>query len=293
MAATSPRRVRLGARLRELRARRFPSGSAFARALDWQQTKVSKIELGQQVPTNDEIEVWAEAAGATAQDTAELVDLLTAARLGEYRAWNEAWRSPGGIAAAQDEIIEIDARSTVIAEYQPSMVPGLAHTPAYARASLSVPGGPPLLDATSGKIEQLVAGRLRRQQVLYTPGKRVHLLMGEAALRVRFGEDSNILAGQLDRLTAVAGLPNVDVAVLRFDRPSPVLPVAGFALNDDEVAFVETFVGDQRIDDPEQVAAYAAALRVGFEAARADGTVGPGAVALIQRALRGLSHPRV
>jgi hypothetical protein len=56
------------------------------------------------------------------------------------------------------------------------------------------------------------------------------------------------MVGQLDRLVSLAGLPNVEIAVLRFDAPSPVLPLEGFAINDARVVWVETLTGEQRID---------------------------------------------
>lgn len=256
-----PGRARLGARLRILRARRFRSGSEFARVLGWQQTKVSKLERGVQLPKSSELELWVQETGAGSDVLAELVDLLAAARL-EYRSWSDAWQAPGGIAASQDEIAELDARATRIWEYQPAMVPGLVQTVAYAREVLAVAGGPRVLGAEADQIEERIAAQLRRQQVLYTPGKTIQLLMGEGALRTRFGERSTML-GQLDRLVSLAGLPSVEIGVLRFDTPSPVLPLAGFAINDAEVVWVETLTGEQRLDDPEQVAAYVAA----FEAA--------------------------
>lgn len=271
-----PRRARLGARLRELRAVRFRSGSALARELDWQQTKVSRLERGATLPTGAELERWVEVTGADDAALAELTDLLAQARL-EYRSWGDAWQTPGGIAATQDEIAEFDARATKIWEYQPAMVPGIVQTPAYAREVLTVAGGPRLLGAADAAIESRIAAQLRRQQVLYTPGKTVQLVMGEGALRTQFGERST-LVGQLDRLIALAALANVEIGVLRFDTPSPVLPLAGFAINDRAIVWVETLTGEQRIDDPVEVAAYVAA----FEAALAAAVRGDDAVELIR-----------
>lgn len=276
----SPRRGRLGARLRELRAARFPSGSALARTLGWQQTRVSKLEVGTQLPTGEDLQAWVAATGASAEEAAELADLLSSARL-EYRTWRDAWRAPGGIAAAQDEIAELDARATRIAGYQPAMVPGLVQTPAYARELLSVAGGPPVLGARTDQIEQRVAAQLRRQQVLYTPGKRIQLVMGEAALYTRFGPPDT-LHGQLDRLIAVAGLANVEIGILPFDVPSPVLPLSGFALNDSDTVWVETLTGEQRLDDADEVAAYVAA----FETAMTAAATGDEAVELIRKPTR-------
>jgi hypothetical protein len=184
----------------------------------------------------------------------------------EYRSWGDAWQTPGGIAASQDEIAELDARATLIWKYQPAMVPGLVQTVGYAREVLTVAGGPRLIGAEADQIEERIAAQMRRQQVLYTPGKAIQMVMGEAALRTRFGERST-LVGQLDRLVSLAQLPNVDIAVLRFDAPSPVLPLSGFAVNDAQVVWVETLTGEQRIDDPDEVAPYVMAFEAALTAA--------------------------
>jgi transcriptional regulator with XRE-family HTH domain len=278
-SSVPPKRVRLGARLRELRALRFRSGSELARALEWHQTKVSKVERGVQLPTTPELERWVRETGAGVDALEELMGLLAAARL-DYRSWGEAWQTSGGIAARQDEIAALDAQATRIWEYQPAMVPGLIQTPAYAREALAVAGGPRVLGAEPDQIEERVAAQMRRQQVLYTPGKTIQMVMGEAALHTRFGERSTLL-GQLDRLIALAGLENVEIGVLRFDSPSPVLPLAGFAVNDAQVVWVETLTGEQRLDDPEEVDAYVTA----FEVALAAAARGADAVAVIREAL--------
>lgn len=273
-----PKRARLGSRLRGLRALRFRSGSELARTLGWQQTKVSKLERGVQLPTAAELELWVQETGAGVDALAELTNLLAAARL-EYRSWGDAWQTPGGIAARQDEIAELDAQATRIWEYQPAMVPGLIQTPAYAREVLTVAGGPRVLGAESDQIEERIAAQVRRQQVLYTPGKQIQMVMGEGALRTRFGERATMI-GQLDRLISFAALASVEIGVLRFDTPSPLLPLAGFAINDGQVVWVETLTGEQRLDDSEEVAAYAAA----FEAALRAAARGDDAVDLIRAA---------
>lgn len=279
--SVSSRRARLGSRLRRLRAERFASGSAAARALGWPQSKVSKIELGRQLPTDGDVTAWLDVCGGTPADAVDVARLLTNARL-EHRSFGDLWPA-GGVPADQDEIAEAEARATVIAEYQPSLVPGLAQTPAYARAVLSAPGSAVLLGADPAAIDAAVAARVRRQHLLYTPGKRVRVLVGEAALHVRFG-DPSVLAGQLDRLVTIAALPTVELGVLPFDRPSPMLPVAGVALLDDEIAWVETLVQERMLEAPEHVAAYLQA----FELAMAAAVRGPDVVALVSAVLRRL-----
>ena len=73
MSARSGRDL-LAERLREVRAPRFRSGSALARHLGWQQSKVSRIELGQQLPTRADLNQWVEAVGADPDELHQLLD---------------------------------------------------------------------------------------------------------------------------------------------------------------------------------------------------------------------------
>jgi hypothetical protein len=102
-------------------------------------------------------------------------------------------------------------------------------------------------------------------------------VIGETALHDPPGTIET-LAGQLDRLVAVSGLPAVHLAVLRTGTPMPILPLASFVVHDDR-AFVETMTGEQQMDDPGQVAEY----RKAFELLRAASLAGPDVVALVQR----------
>jgi len=284
---TTPQRVRLGTRLRELRASRFRSGSALARHLGWQQTRVSKLELGSQLPSPDDLDTWVTATGAGPEVRVELGDLLTQARI-EYRVWGDAYSS-GAIATVQAEIAALEAEATVIREYQPAMMPGLVQTPAYARELLSIPGGAILTGATATSIEALVTERVKRQELLYQPGRHIQVILGEAALWTHFGT-LDTLRGQLDRLIVLSGLASIELSVLPVAQPSPIMPLAGFSIHDNDTVFVETLTGEQRLTDPGEVAAYTKM----FELLRDATAAGPDAVALIQRIVTHLSscdHP--
>jgi len=137
--------------------------------------------------------------------------------------------------------------------------------------------------ASEDEVEALVSARIRRQEILYQPGKQIQLVIGEAALHDPPGSIET-LVGQLDRLVAVAGLASVDLAVLPVGTRMPVLPLSSFAAHDQRVVFVETMTGEQRLDQPDEVAVYVMA----FELLRNAAATGPAAVALIQRVAAGL-----
>lgn len=271
-----PRRAQLGQQLRRLRARRFNSGSAFAQQVGWPQKRVSRIELGRAVPTEAEVRRWVDATGGLDDEQADqLAALVTDARL-ESPSYGGLWQTTGAMAEFDAAVEALDTRSTLIAEYQPAMVPGLAQTAAYARAALAVPGGPALLGMPASALEEKVAARVRRRHLLLTQNKRLHLLMGEAALRTRFG-DVDLMLDQLSQLVVLASTPHVELGILRFDQPAPLLPLAGWAMNDDNV-WPESLVGERRVESPADVAAYASAFRFGMDAAAKRGD----AVALIR-----------
>ncbi|MGH3796672.1 MAG: helix-turn-helix domain-containing protein [Pseudonocardiaceae bacterium] len=274
----SPHRARLAARLREVRALTYRSGSQLARAVGWQQSRVSKMETGKQLPSEEDIRVWVTASGGSDAVTAELLTLLTTARI-EYVTHRDDSRSSGGQAAMQAEVSDREARVTRIAEWQPGMVPGLVQTAAYARELLIRPGRATLLEENDAGFEATVAARVRRQDILYQPGRRIQIMLGEAALRSTPGTIETLL-GQLDRLASVASLKTVELGIVPFPA-MPVMPLSGFCLHDDHVVYVETLTGEQQLYEPDEVAVYIEA----FEQLRESAATGPDAVALIRRVI--------
>lgn len=264
-------RVGLANRLREVRAAAYPSGNAFAPVIGWPQTRVSKIERGAQMPTEDDIAQWIRATGAGEETERDLLERLAAARI-EYATHKEIARSGGGLEAQQATYADQERAASRIAEYRPSMMPGLVQTPAYGREIMQ------LSFTTSGEdeTERVVAARMNRQQVLYDPGRQIQIVIGEAGLHVTPGTVETLL-GQLDRLISVAGLTNVELGILPFPSMA-IMPLAGFSLRD-RVASVETVTGEQTLYESSEVATYEHA----FEVARAAAVTGDEAIALIQR----------
>lgn len=78
--------------------------------------------------------------------------------------------------------------------------------------------------------------------------------MGEAALHTRFGA-AETLIGQLDRLLALTGYSGVEVGVVPFTATMPIFPLTNFLLYDDHV-LIESITAQQRLDSPDDVAAY-------------------------------------
>lgn len=267
--------------LKALRVRAGISGARLAANLSWQQSKVSKIETLRQLPTEDDIHDWVRAAGGSPEAVNDLLSILRNARV-EYAAWKDAYRESGAD-GVQAGILELEAQSTRIAEFQPAFISGLLQTAEYARELQHLPCGPLSYGRDEDEITRMVAERMQRQQVLYQPDKQVQVIMLEGALRTRV-VSSRTLAGQLDRLMSVIGLPSLELGIIPFEAAVPLWPTAGFRLYDDLV-IEETIEGENQVTELDLVARYGKDLELLRQAA----SVGRDAGRVIQRSLESIN----
>lgn len=278
----NPSRAVLAARLEALREGTGLSGNAFAGQMGIVQSRVWKIEHLELLPTEDDIRTWVAAAGQPGDDAGELIDLLDRARV-EYQTWRRAYRRAGGAAGQQASYVELEAKSSLIGEFQIAMMPGIIQTPQYAREILSLPSGPAAWGAGPGEIEAMINARLRRQEVaLYDPSKKVRIVLGEASLRTLVCTPAT-LAEQLGKLLSIAALPSVELGIIGFSQRMPVYPFTAFSVRDDLVV-IDHLTGEQPISAPDEVASW---LRF-FDLLREAASNGDEARELILRAMSDL-----
>ncbi|NEE30430.1 helix-turn-helix domain-containing protein [Streptomyces sp. SID7982] len=244
-------RAALGARLRELRyscpGGRL-TGQQLAQRLGWQGSKVSKLENGRQTATPEDLKAWADATEQPGM-YAEL-----AARLAGFESHIKSWRRAlaNGFKPLHEGLsAEID-RTSQIWIWEESVVPGLLQTPEYARHVIQryseLLGG-------AGDIEAAVRSRAQRQEWLYGPGRKLHVLMWEAALRSLICPPS-ALAAQLDRLTGMIGMDTVELGVIPFTAPVKIVPANGFWVLDDRLVVAEDWHAEMLLDDADNIALY-------------------------------------
>jgi len=247
--------TRLAGQLKTLREAAGLSGNRLAKQLGWAQSKVSRIENAKQLPTEEDVRLWAQGVEASSSTVEELLGILHSAVV-EYTTHQRHYRAVGGAANQQMDVLALEARVTRIGEFQPAMIPGLLQTAEYAAHVLRLPCGPSAWGADEAEIERMVATRMeRQQQALYRPSKRVQMVVLEGALLTRI-VPAAVLAGQLDRLLAILALPAVEFGVIPFTADVPVYPIGSFAIFDADLVVTESLVGEQQISDPEQVASY-------------------------------------
>jgi len=260
----------LSTTLRGLRRHAGLSGAEVARRIGTSQRRVSDLERGKYVPREDEIGQLADLYGAKATVRRQMLRAvrdLTAeptrarvmiARHGAYKMQQRAQRT--------------EAESAQIRSFHPSVVIGLAQTPAYMRAVFSAGG-----DLAAADMEKSIAARIVRQEILGT-GKDISLIMTEGALRWQAGSPQ-VMIEQIDAITAATELPNVDIGIIPFSAPAIIFPRHGFHLYDSDAVVVGTETGTATITDAEDITSYEQM----FTQLQEIASMGPGARPILDR----------
>jgi len=269
-------RIALGLRLRELRTEGGLTGRQLAALLGWTQSKVSKLENGRQTATHDDLRAWAEGVGRP-EAAAEL-----SARLRAFETQSRSWRRQlaAGHRPVQDRLTIEYERSTVMRAWEGSMVVGMLQTPDYARHLFAAYAG---LHRSPRDVEEAVAARVRRQELLYRSGKRFHIVLWEAVLRARLCPPE-VMAAQLDRLSGAIGLGSVSLGIVPFEAALELPPANAFWTYDDRLVIAEDWHAELWLDDPDSIALY---LRVweSLHRAAVHGTAAQQVIARCRRAL--------
>ncbi|GII02274.1 helix-turn-helix domain-containing protein [Planobispora takensis] len=255
------RRRRLAAELRRLREAAGLNGVQVAKELRWSTSKVSRLENGQVVPQEGDVEKLLRYFNADAETSGLLLGLT---RDAHRRGWWEAYAEdlPEQVitlAGMEDEAQEIRS-------WYANVVPGMLQTRGYA----SVINGlyQSLQALPLGKIKRRTQFRLRRQERLTSgSGLTYSTILDEAVLRRRYGSEE-IMKEQLRWLLEVSELPNVSIRVLPLDVTHPAdgshfllmrFPeVPGLGTLYDELLYTEDFPISNLTEDESAVYMYSA-----------------------------------
>ncbi|MFE9439951.1 helix-turn-helix domain-containing protein [Streptomyces sp. NPDC006602] len=152
-----------------------------------------------------------------------------------------------------EEYLDREREAIAISWYESLLVPGLLQTEAYARAVFR--NRVPLYD--EDEIEQLVAARIERQEILHRKvPPMMSFMIWEAALRDELG-GKDVYVEQARHLREYADLPGLTVQILPLGRTSHAGLEGPFILLEtpehQRLAHSETQRGSTLIADPDEV----------------------------------------
>jgi hypothetical protein len=220
-----------------------------AAALSWQPSKISKIENGRQTPSQADITAWCNVTDALAAADSLLAEL--AALESFYQQWRRQTRA--GTRVPQRRWLGIESSVRHLRVFEPHFIPGLLQTAEYARIRLSEFGR---LHSAPLDVDEAVAVRMHRQQVLHHPTKRFDFVIGENALRSGAAAPPAVMRGQLDRLLVTVTHSTVRLGVIPLGVLWPFHVDHGFWLFDKDFVLVETVTAELRLSQAEEIRTY-------------------------------------
>lgn len=213
------------------------------------QAKVSRAERGRFPLAPEQVEAYAAALGATADQRAYAAELATT-KIAQHVRGRVSLVRVG--AAIQERIEGLERTATLVRGWQPAAIHGSLQTPAYTTALLDG-------DGSGDPGAAWWAARIRRTAKLAEPGRTWHLLMSEAALRWPL-VSRQVMVEQIDHLLALSKLPTVELGIIDLITPKAFVAPPAFHLYGREVVSVATEAGTSFIDDPPDIAHYEALL---------------------------------
>ena len=266
--STVPRR-QLGRYLRELRTNARLTVQAAAKALEWSEAKMWRIETGQTSLRSHDVELMCRVYGAPDELKVALMGL---AKETKGKGW---WHAYGDvIPSGFDLFIGLEEAARTLEEYSPELVPGLFQTPDYLRA-LFKKNRPELKDE---EVERRIQLRVQRQVLVTRPTAppMLRVILNEAVVYRVIG-GAAVMADQLDRLAELNERQNVSVRVMAFSAgahrgldtgPFKVMrfPTTGDGRDHEPpTVYVQGFTGALYLDKPYEIDRYAEAFAVIWE----------------------------
>jgi transcriptional regulator with XRE-family HTH domain len=274
---TQEAREALGVRLREIRKEVGLSGRALATAIGCHFTKVSRIENGGQTPSEPYIRALCRACQAEDQ----IPDLIASVRAIEsmYVEWRRQTRA--GMKHLMQAAVPLYERTKLFRIYEHYTIPGLFQTAEYSTAILRY-----FIDflGIPDDIDLATEARMERQRVIYSGDRRFLVVLAEEAVRARVGKNTDIMAGQLDRLLAVTSLPRVSLGIIPMRSQRTTFAAVGFWIYDNAMVGVETPTAKLGVTQPTEIRQYVKM----FEQLQRAAVYGAEARAILRGALRDL-----
>jgi hypothetical protein len=208
MGSTGPQKLvtvvwsGLAAEVRHIRDGCGLSLEAVCGQLGWQQSKLSRMERGQQCISTADLASLLVIYKVTGYERNRLLHLV------ERQDEPGRWILDSPLVPTTATLMRLESEAISLVNAEPVLVPGLIQTPDYARAVMKAGGAAPEL------IESRLATRIERQRVLAkAKPPKFDIILDESVLHRPLG-GSAVMARQLRALLEVADRPNVRLWVV-------------------------------------------------------------------------------
>ncbi|MBL1115268.1 helix-turn-helix domain-containing protein [Streptomyces sp. 110] len=219
----SGRRLELGTQLRHLRENCHPVEDGRARGmtrkdavrgLRLSEASLARIENGELNFRRNVGDLRTLLKRYSVSDQELIEQLVELNRESPSDEWLTQYRAH--MPAGMPHYVGLEAESTQILAYHPTLIYGLLQTPAYARALFEEQR--PVEDTTAEFVQRHVDLRMeRKRRVLARDDARLRVILGEAALRIPVGGEE-VMREQYLEIAELARSDHISVQVLPFRR---------------------------------------------------------------------------
>jgi transcriptional regulator with XRE-family HTH domain len=246
---------RLAAELRRLRANAGLTREEVTERTGVNEATLYRIETAKARPQTRTLMALLALYDVAENDQAELLAL---SRQSAEQSWLQSF--PTELPEPYPTYISFEGEARSLLNYECLFIPGLLQTEDYARAALQrgMPTG------TKDEIQRLVQARLARQAVLTRdPPLRLWAIVDEAALHRPVG-GRDVMRAQLERLAAVAGLPQITLQAIPYDVGGHPGMAGSFAILQfgevaaSDVVYIESPAGDLFLESETDLSRFAA-----------------------------------
>ncbi len=256
MMSPTVKRRRLSHVLRELRQAAELTATEAAKRLEWDPSKVARMERNQwKLPNVHDIRLLLDLYGVT--DERQRDALINLAREARQRGW---WADYEDV--FRSSLPDFEAGASLIRTYEALIVPGLLQTAAYAGAVWRA--GQVLDEQADHVIERHVEARLTRQKILARESPPELLAVIDEAALARAVGGPKVMEEQLQHLIKMAARPNVTVQVLPNSVGAHAAMIGGFMIldfpspvDDPSLVYMETATENLWLETPEKYRRYA------------------------------------
>ncbi|MDN5917746.1 MAG: helix-turn-helix domain-containing protein [Pseudonocardia sp.] len=238
--------------LHELRSAAGLSTRQAGAQAGFSQSKVSRIEQGRNVPTEDDVvalaDVYLAGEHADPEVRRRLVELARDIRA-EHRPVVMA-RSKGRPDVFQARLARIEAASAHVRSFAPTAVTGLLQTESYMRSLIAE------RDLPAERVDAFVRARFQRQAGLAGGGRQYTIITSEAALGWRLGSHA-AMADQASHIADVIGrYPTVHIGVIPWGAAADRLVLHGWDIYDERAVCYGTADATAILTEPRDVSRY-------------------------------------
>jgi len=163
------------------------------------------------------------------------------------------WQRLSSLPHKFQTFLAYEEEATEVQNFEPTLIPGLLQTEAYARAVFTAGQ-----ERNTDAVEQRVRARLKRQELLARAKKslRLHTIVSEAALLVEVGS-SEVMREQFLHIVEMTRRTHITLQVLRFAAGAHMADHGGFVIMSFEegphLGYIDTLGGSLFLEAPDEV----------------------------------------